>query len=141
MPTVYDIPANVLIDRLSEELKSKDEIAPPDWSYYVKTGVHKERAPDDSDWWYTRCAAILRKVYLEGPIGTEKLRIHFGGKKRNGSRPNKFRKGSGSIIRNVLQQLEKAGFIKTKKGEGRVVTSMGHSYLDKLSSVMKKELE
>lgn len=141
MPTVYDIPANVLIDRLSEELKSKDEIAPPDWSYYVKTGVHKERAPDDSDWWYTRCAAVLRKVYLEGPIGTEKLRIHFGGKKRNGSRPNKFRKGSGSIIRNVLQQLEEAGFIKTRKGEGRVVTSMGHSYLDKLSSVMKKELE
>ncbi|MFW9962410.1 MAG: 30S ribosomal protein S19e [Candidatus Sifarchaeia archaeon] len=140
MPTVYDIPANILIRRLAQDLKSREEIAIPDWMSFAKTGAHKERAPEDTEFWYVRCASILRKVYLNGPIGTEKLRIVYGGKKRRGVKPNRFQKGSGSIIRTALQQLEQAGFIKKQGTKGREMTDIGRSYMDKLSSALKKEL-
>ena len=140
MPTVYDIPANILIRRLAQDLKSREEIAPPDWMLFVKTGAHKERAPDDPDFWFVRCASMLRKIYLNGPIGTERLRINYGGRKRRGVKPNKFRKGSGAIVRTALQQLEKAGFIMKRGTKGREMTDIGRSYMDKLSSALKKEL-
>ena len=140
MPTVYDIPANILIRRLAQDLKSREEITAPEWMLFVKTGAHKERAPDDPDFWFVRCASILRKVYLNGPIGTEKLRIEYGGRKRRGVKPNKFQKGSGAIVRTALQQLENAGFVKKRGTKGREMTDIGRSYLDKLSSTLKKEL-
>ncbi len=140
MPTVYDIPANVLIRRLAQDLKTRKEIKPPDWAAYVKTGVHKERAPENPDWWYVRCASILRKIYLYGPIGTQKLRVQYGGRKRRGVKPNRFRKGGGAIIRTALQQLERSGFIKKQGKKGRVLTDVGRSYMDKLSAALKKEL-
>jgi small subunit ribosomal protein S19e len=140
MPTVYDIPPTVMIRRLAQDLRSRDEIKPPEWALFVKTGAHKERSPDDPDWWYMRCASILRKVYLRGPIGTERLRIDYGGKKRRGAKPNKFHKGSGAIVRTALQQLEKAGFIMKQGNKGRVMTNIGRSYMDKLSAALKREL-
>ncbi len=141
MPTVYDIPANILIRRLAQDLKSRKEISPPEWSPYVKTGSHKERAPENPDWWYVRCASILRKVYMKGPVGTEKLRIDYGGRKRRGSKPTHFHKGSGAIIRTALQQLERAGFVKKDDKRGRVMTDIGRSYMDRLSAALKMELE
>ncbi|MGD9382199.1 MAG: 30S ribosomal protein S19e [Candidatus Thorarchaeota archaeon] len=140
MPTVYDIPPNVMIRRLAQDLRSRDEIEPPEWALFVKTGAHKERAPDNPDWWFMRCASILRKVYLKGPIGTERLRIDYGGKKRRGTKPNKFHKGSGAVVRTALQQLEKAGFILKRGNKGREMTNVGRSYMDKLSAALKREL-
>ncbi|MFQ5831529.1 MAG: 30S ribosomal protein S19e [Candidatus Thorarchaeota archaeon] len=140
MPTTYDIPPSVLIRRIAQDLRSREEISAPDWASLVKTGAHKERAPDDPDWWYMRCASILRKIYLKGPIGTERLRIQYGGRKRRGTKPNKFHKGSGSIVRTALQQLERAGFIKKRGNKGREMTNIGRSYMDKLSTGLRKEL-
>jgi small subunit ribosomal protein S19e len=140
MPTVYDIPANILIRRIAEDLKGRKEIVAPEWSQYTKTGAQNERAPDDPDWWFVRCASVLRKIYTKGPIGTEKLRIQYGGKKRRGTKPNKFHKGSGAIVRTVLQQLERAGFIKKQGNKGRVMTDIGRSYMDQLSGSLKSEL-
>ncbi|MGQ4911010.1 MAG: 30S ribosomal protein S19e [Candidatus Thorarchaeota archaeon] len=140
MPTVYDIPANILIRRLAQDLKSREEIVQPEWIPFVKTGAHKERAPDDPDFWYMRCASILRKIYLKGPIGAERLRIDYGGKKRRGTKPNKFQKGSGAIVRTALQQLEMAGFVRKRGNKGREMTDIGRSYMDKLSTALKAEL-
>lgn len=140
MPTVYDIPPSVLIRRLAQDLKSRNEIKAPDWADYVKTGAHKERAPDDLDWWYVRCASILRNVYLNGPIGTERLRIVYGGRKRRGSKPAHFYKGSGAIVRTALQQLERAGFVKKRGSKGREMTNIGRSYMDRLAAGLKQEL-
>ncbi len=141
MPTVYDIPANIFIRRLAQELKTRKEIQPPEWAPFVKTGAHKERSPDDPDWWYVRSASILRKIYLKGPIGTERLRVDYGGRKRRGVKPNRFHKGSGAIVRHILQQLERAGFVKRRGNKGRELTDIGRSYMDKLAAVIKRELE
>jgi small subunit ribosomal protein S19e len=140
MLTVRDIPANVLIRRLSQDLKSRKEIEPPEWVPYIKTGAHKERAPDNPDWWYVRCASILRKIYLKGPIGTMSLSIDYGGRKRRGVKPNKFHRGSRAIIRTVIQQLERAGFVKKRGSKGREMTDIGRSYMDKLSASLKDEM-
>ena len=68
MVTVYDVPAEQLILKTAQKLKENDKIVPPDWAEFVKTGRHTERAPSQDDWWYTRAASILRKLYVKGPI-------------------------------------------------------------------------
>ncbi len=139
MTTVYDVPPNELIEYVAKKLEGMEEFKPPEWSAYVKTGVHKERSPEQQNWWYLRVSAVFRKVYTDGPVGIERLRTAYGGRKRRGSKPPKFRKGSGAIIRKALQQLESAGFVEKKDG-GRVVTSKGRSFLDKCATELKSQL-
>lgn len=55
-------------------------------------------------------------------------------------KPNKFHKGSGTIVRTALQQLEMAGFIMKRGTKGREMTNIGRSYMDKLSATLKREL-
>ncbi len=141
MVSVYDVPADVLIKRVAEELKQNDKVVPPEWAPYVKTGVHKERAPDDPDWWYIRCASILRKLYIDAPLGVSRLRKVYGGRKRRGVKPNVKAKGSGSIIRKALQQLEKAGLVTKQKREGRILTPEGRSFLDRISGDIASKLQ
>lgn len=68
MVTVYDVPAEKLILKVSEKLKENDKIVPPEWAEFAKTGIHTERAPVQQDWWYTRAASIMRKLYVKGPM-------------------------------------------------------------------------
>jgi len=140
MVTIYDVDASKLIKKASEELKKIELIKPPEWAKFVKTGASKERPPVEKDWWYMRAASILRKVYVLGPIGVSKLRKKYGGKKNRGHKPERTYKGSGSIIRKALQQLEKAELIKqVEKGvhKGKVITSKGKKFLDKLAGEVK----
>ncbi|MBR3139899.1 MAG: 30S ribosomal protein S19e [Methanobrevibacter sp.] len=139
MTTVFDVPADLLIQKVAEVFKSNDKINSPAWSNFVKTGVHKERKPENSDWWYVRTASIIRRVYVDGPVGVVSLRTFYGGKKDRGVRPEVFKKGSGSIIRNALHQLEDAGYVEKVEG-GRVVTPQGRSFLDKISGEIIKDI-
>ena len=107
-----------LIRKVAEELRKRKEITPPEWAAFAKTGAHKEMPPEDPDWWYVRAAAVLRRVYVDGPLGVERMRSFYGGNKNRGSKPNAFRKGSGSILRKSLQQLEAAGLIIHDKPAG-----------------------
>ena len=142
MPTPYDIPASVLIEKLAKHLKDEvDEITPPAWSEFAKTGVHTERPPTDPDWWFVRCASVLRKIYVKGPIGVELLRQEYGGRLDGGAKPEHASKGGGAIVHNAIKQLQKAGLVRPYKTEGRVVTSQGRQLLDRLSTELKKDLE
>jgi len=132
MTTVYDVPADHLIRKAAEELKKRQEIKPPAWAAFAKTGVHKEMPPEDPDWWFTRAAAVLRRVYVDGPLGVERMRSFYGGNKNRGSKPNAFRKGSGSILRKALQQLEAAGLVIHDK-TGRRVSPAGMAFLDNMA--------
>ncbi len=139
---IHDVPKDELIERTAEELKKINEIKPPEWAAFVKTGAHKERPPVREDWWYVRTASVLRKLTVYGLIGVSKLRTKYGGRKNRGVKPEKFYKGSGNIIRKILQQLEKAGLAKkSEKGihKGRVITPKGASLLEKVSSEIMKE--
>ncbi|MCA1914775.1 30S ribosomal protein S19e [Methanospirillum hungatei] len=138
MTTVYDVPADKLIAKAAMELKEKAEITAPEWAPFVKTGTHREMPPEDPEWWYTRAAAVLRRVYVDGPVGVERMRSVYGGKKDRGSKPSKSVKGSGSILRKSLQQLEAAGFVAKQKN-GRVITPAGASFLDGIAYSVSKE--
>ena len=139
MTTAFDVPAESLISALSEDFKENDKINAPAWARFVKTGVHKERRPENPDWWYVRTAALLRRVYVDGPVGLSRLQTKYGGNKDRGTSPEKFRKGSGSIIRTALQQLEEAGYVQ-KIEEGRIVSPAGQSYLDKKAAEIIKDI-
>jgi small subunit ribosomal protein S19e len=140
MTTVFDVPAKDLIDAVSKKLQSDKEVEVPEWSKFVKTGISREKPPEEKDWWYTRCASILRKIYINHSIGIEHLRNEYGGKQDKGSKPYKAKGGSGSITRKALQQLEKAGYVSKIKGKGRVLTPKGRSFLDNTSNEVKKKL-
>ena len=117
--------------KLAEKLKNEKIVEMPEWAKFIKTGVSKERVPQQQDWWYLRAASILRKVYLFGPIGAERLSKFYGGRKNRGAKPEKFRRGSRKIIRTILQQFENKGLVKKseKQKKGRIMTEEGRKYL------------
>ncbi len=137
MVSVYDVPGTELIKETAKELKENKSIQEPGYINYVKTGAHRERAPQQEGWYYNRMASILRRIFLDGPVGTESLRTYYGGRKNRGRKPHRHVKASGKIIRDCLQALEKEGLVKKDK-KGRVVTSKGIALLNKNA---KKALE
>lgn len=141
MPTPYDVPANEFIQKLAQYLKDNvDEITPPPWAGIVKTGAHTQRPPENPDQWYIRCASLLRKIYIHGPIGIEKLRAEYGGRKDYGVRPEHAVKAGGAIIRKALQQLEAAGFIEKFQNKGRKITKKGRKLLEDIADEVMKSL-
>jgi len=142
LPTPYDVPASMLIKKLAKYLKDNmDQIVPPPWAPLAKTGSHTQRPPENPDWWFTRCASILRKIYIRGPIGISHLRSTYGGRVDRGVRPEHVRKGGGTAVRKAIQQLEAAALVKPSGNKGRVVTKEGRRLLDILSTEIKKDLE
>ena len=142
MPTLYDVPSKILIAEIADILKKDYEITAPNWISVVKAGVHKENPPEDTEyWWYIRCASILRKIYTYDIIGINKLRNIYGGRKRRGPKPNVFRKGSGSVIRNALKQLQNAGLVEIVEKKGRKLTPSGRSLLDRIATKLKMQLQ
>lgn len=139
MTTVYDVPADKLIEKTAEVLAENPSLNPPEWAMFVKTGVHNERPPEQKNWWHIRAASLLRRVYCDGPVGTERLRTYYGGKKNRGHRPGKKMPSGGAIIRTILQQLQEAGYVESKH-EGRVVSAKGRSFLDNISNDVKNAI-
>jgi len=136
---VYDVPADILISKLAEVLKNED-IQTPSWVPFVKTGSHADKPPQISEWWHTRCASILRKIYLNGPITVNDLRSKYGASKAVGYGRARHRYASGAIIRNVIHELEKLGYVEKIEKKGRVLTKHGTKKLDRLATEILSEL-
>lgn len=125
--TVLDVSGAQFVAAYAKFLKRSGKMELPRWVDYVKTGIHKELAPYDPDWYYIRAgilvsfswwninsirfffheASIARKIYLNGGRGVGSLRRAYGGSMRRGSIPSTFVPGSGSIVRHIFHQLEK----------------------------------
>ena len=132
MVSIFDVQPEKLAKELAKILKEKGIIKAPVWAQFVKTGAHKERPPVNKDWFYIRAASVLRTIEKDGPVGVSKLRSRYGGRKSRGLKPHAFRKGSGSIIRKVLQQLEAGGLVvqqKTGVHKGRIIAPAGKKIL------------
>lgn len=135
--SVFDVEAKELIAKTAEELKKVEEIKPPLWAVFVKTGAHNERVPDNPDWWYVRAAALLRRAAIS-PLGISRLRRVYGGRKNRGVKPERKKPASGNIIRKALQQLEKAKLVKKGKN-GREITAAGQKFLDNVAKTIIKK--
>jgi small subunit ribosomal protein S19e len=140
MAKVYDVPADKLIVKLADQLKKDKKIEPPAWSPFVKTGSHVQRIPQNKDWWYVRCASLLRKIYLHGPLGVTELQVAYGGRKQIGYNLAHHKNSGGAIIRKALHQLEASGYIVKLQGKGRVISSEGMKKMDRLATEIHREL-
>ncbi len=139
--SVYAINAQEYNLKLAEALKKVPEFKEPEWAQFVKSGAGKERPIEDLDFWHKRAASVLRNIYKKGSVGVERLRTKYGTKKNRGFRPEEFRKGSGKIIRTILQQADKAGFTEIQKPmkgirskrPGRILTEKGKKFLEDIN--------
>jgi small subunit ribosomal protein S19e len=142
MTTLFDVPADALIEAVAAEID--DELEEPDWATYTKTGVGRELPPEQEDFWSVRAASLLRKVAIDGPIGVGRLREAYGdskqGSTRYRTRPDRKSEASGKIIRTILQQLEEAGYVVNQSG-GRSLSGEGRALLDRVADEVMEELD
>jgi small subunit ribosomal protein S19e len=133
---VYSTEANEYNTKLANALKEFSEFQAPEWMAYVKTGIAKKRPPVELDFWFKRAASILRQAYVRNVVGVNRLKTRYGSKKNRGMQPEIFRKGSGKIVRVILQQAEAAGLLeKTEEGAkhaGRKLTEKGKELMEGL---------
>lgn len=138
--SVYEINAQAYNIKLAEALKKVPEFVEPEWAKFVKSSPSKERPIDDEDFWYKRSASVLRNIYKTGSVGVQRLRTKYGSKKNRGFKPEAFVKGSGKIIRVILQQADAAGLteiqkpirgVKSKK-PGRILTDKGKKFMEEI---------
>lgn len=144
MVTLYDVPADDLIEALADRLD--DELEAPEWARYAKTGANREFPPDQQDFWHRRAASVLRTVAINGPIGVERLATAYGGGKAGSNRyrvaPRHRADGSRNLLRTMLQQLEDAGYLeRPPNDEGRVVSPAGRSLLDTTAGEVLEALD
>ncbi len=132
MVNAHDVPSSKLIPALAEQMKSVSSVQEPEWARWVKTGSHAERPPADSNWWFTRAASLMRKLYLHGPVGLGDLERVYGGSKALNYNPKHHRDAGGSNIRKILKQLEQAELV-SKTPKGRVLSPKGRAMLDKVA--------
>jgi len=134
LPSVLEAPANHVIRKTAEELKKNPAIKTPDWVLSVKSGVSKERLSEQEDFWFMRCASLLRSLYIHGNKGVRRLRHKYGGKREHSVSRAHHAPGGGKIIRVALQQLEAAGLVRKEKTGGRVITNAGIALLNKAAA-------
>ena len=140
MTTVYDVPPDRLIEKLADRIKSEFKLTPPEWIENARTGTQTEVEPAQEDWWYVRTASLLRKIYINGPIGSDRLAEFYGGSKNRGAKPNKAVSSSRAIIRHILQEFDKAGLTTKLPGKGRQISPIGVSVCNASAHEVMKTL-
>lgn len=135
---IKDSEASLLINSLADKMEKIEGIKLPEWAKFVKTGVSRERPPQQNNWWFLRSASILRKIYLNPGIGVNKLRRLYGSRKNRGHKPEHRYIASGKIIRTIVQQLEGAGLIETeKKNNKKIGRKISRKGIDLLKDAQK----
>ena len=138
--SVFLVKPGKLIHSVAEKLKEFESIQPPEGSQFWKTAHFREKAPEDSEnFWWIRCASILRKIKKYGPLGVNRLRKHYGGKDSTKRGLKHSKKASGKIIRLALQQLEDANLLQSTKKRGRKLTPEGTSFLERTAYSILRE--
>lgn len=122
--------------KLVEEIKNMKEFKVPAWACFVKTGVSKERVPENKDWFYVRAASILLKFLKYSPIGVKNLSKMYGGRQNRGYKPDKRKIGARNHIRKILQNFVKLKLIKQveKPKAGKILTKEGKEFLKKFNN-------
>ena len=145
--TVFDAPANDLINKLAEFFKEKNIIKLPKYALLVKCSRSNDCEPINPDYIYYKAAAICRKLYVTKSknIGVGSLRSMFSKKERRGSQPPKTFRAGGKIIRELVIQLKNAGYIdnygkkEDETNSGLFLTKTGRSEMDKIAAGLLKK--
>jgi len=130
-----DVDQQHLVKALAAFLKKTGKLKVPAWNDLVKGGAFNELAPTDPDWFYTRCAAVARHLYVRR-AGVGAFTKVFGSHKRNGVAPGHFRRASSNIIRKALQALENVKLVEKTERGGRTLSKNGRRDLDRIAGQM-----
>uniref|UniRef100_A0A3Q1E9K6 Small ribosomal subunit protein eS19 n=1 Tax=Acanthochromis polyacanthus TaxID=80966 RepID=A0A3Q1E9K6_9TELE len=157
--TVKDVNQQEFVKALSAFLKKSGKLKVPEWVDTVKLARHKELAPCDDNWFYTRAgargvltkcvhrafvdflggsfpfdaASTARHLYLRGGVGVGSMIKIYGGRQRNGVCPAHFSVGSRNVARKVLQALEGLKMVEKDPNGGRRLTPQGQRDLDRIA--------
>jgi small subunit ribosomal protein S19e len=137
MANIFQVDTAELIKQAAEKLKAAG-VKRPDYVVLVKSGAGRERPPADENFYYIRCASIMRQVYINGPVGISRLRTKYGSKKGHVVHLHHHMRAGGSVIKDSFTALEKLGYVKNTK-QGRIITSTGKSFLDKIANEISKK--
>nr|ALS05090.1 40S ribosomal protein S19 [Centropages tenuiremis] len=135
--SVKDVDQQKFVVAFAAFLKKSGKMPVPEWVDIVKTGIAKELAPYDEDWFYTRTASVARHIYIRAPVGVKTVQKIYGVRKNNGSRPCHWSRSSGSVARKCLQALEKLKLIEKDGNGGRRMTGQGRRDLDRIAAQIK----
>lgn len=128
-----DVNQQEFVRALAAFLKKSGKLKVPDWVDTVKLAKHKELAPYDENWFYTRAASTARHLYLRGGAGVGSMTKIYGGRQRNGVLRSHFSRGSQSVARRVLQALEGLKMVEKEQDGGRKLTPQGQRDLDRIA--------
>ncbi|KAF6079289.1 ribosomal protein S19 [Phyllostomus discolor] len=137
--TVKDVNQQEFVRALAAFLKKSGKLKVPEWVDTVKLAKHKELAPYDENWFYTRAASTARHLYLRGGAGVGSMTKIYGGRQRNGVMPSHFSRGSKSVARRVLQALEGLKMVEKDQDGGRKLTPQGQRDLDRIAGQVRPE--
>ncbi|ENN71397.1 40S ribosomal protein S19 [Dendroctonus ponderosae] len=135
--TLKDVDQHKFVKAFGQFLKKTGKLRVPEWVDLVKTSRAKELAPYDPDWYYVRCAAVIRHIYHRSPVGVGSITKIFGTRKRNGTKPSHFCRSAGSIGRKSLQSLEALKLIEKSGDGGRKLTQQGRRDVDRIAAQVK----
>jgi SSU ribosomal protein S19E len=69
MANIYEVDSERLINLAAKKLEESG-IKKPEYVKYVKSGYGRERIPSQKNFWYIRCASILRQIYITAQLGS-----------------------------------------------------------------------
>jgi small subunit ribosomal protein S19e len=131
--TVKDVNQQEVVRALAASFKKSRKLIVSKWVNTVKLTKHKELAPYDEKWFYTRAASTARHLYLRGCAGVGSMTKIYRGPQRNRNRPRLFSRGSKSVARRVLQALEGLKMEDQDQDGGHNLTPQGQRDLDKIA--------
>lgn len=132
--TVKDVDQDKIVQGVAQFLKKSGKLKVPENMDIVKTSKSKELGPSNNDWFYIRCASILRRMYHRGPIGVGGVKKIYGARKRNGSCPSHFCRADGAVSRRAVQALEHIKLVEKHAEGGRKLSAQGQRDLDRIAS-------
>lgn len=132
--TVKDVDQDKIVQGVALFLKKSGKLKVPDNMDIVKTSKSKELGPYNNDWFYIRCASILRRMYHRGPIGVGGVKKIYGARQRNGSCPSHFCRADGAVARRAVQALENIKLVEKHADGGRKLSAQGQRDLDRIAS-------
>ncbi|NXL26298.1 RS19 protein, partial [Setophaga kirtlandii] len=125
--TVKDVNQQEFVRALAAFLKKSGKLKVPDWADTVKLAKHKELAPYDENWFYTRAGEPQTGTGTGGPEPPGENRA------RTGTRGDPITWGSLTCPGVAPQVLEGLKVVEKDQDGGRKLTPQGQRDLDRIA--------
>ena len=132
--TMRDVSSWKWVRAMAAHFKQEGKLFVPSCTELIKTSHGRDRAPQNPDWYYIRCAAVLRRIYMRPGTGTGGLSKPFGNKKNRGSQPEITTRAARGLLHWCCKSLEGLKLIQKGKTSGRCVSKLGRQKADTIAS-------